>query len=296
MYAALGCGAIGPTKAQQARAFIITETRRLTVSPSPDFSPSWHPDGSQLAFISVSSGDWVIWSTDRHGTQLRKILETHAVRYSSPIWAPDGASLLFSANRTSGLAHLWLMHAQEQTFEELTHDPNSKDLLPAWSPDGGRIAFLAMDFSKPSKWVLTLLDRRSNQRRILTDEAVEFSTPAWSPDGREIAFTSTRSENAEIWTVDPEGVHFRQLTHHPALDEHPTWSPDGETIVFMSDRTGHHELWSMDRFGQSARRLTRHRAHNGHPVWSPDGSAIAYVSDRSGNEDIWLLEISWKKP
>ena len=270
--------------------FTIERVRQLTFSPSTDFSTSWHPDSSRLAFVAHPPGNWPIWIINRDGSKLRRFLGNRA-RHSSPTWSPDGRTMLFSANRTSNLAHLWLLDLEQQTFEELTHDPNSKDLLGAWSPNGEQIAYLAFAFGKPAKCILTILDLQRKQTRVVTDDTVVFSTPAWSPDGREIAFTSTRSGNEEIWAIDPEGKGLRQLTHHPGVDEHPTWNPDGSAIAFASDQSGYHEIWVMDRFGRSLQQLTHHRVHNSHPTWSPDGTTIAYVSNRAGNDDIWILEL-----
>jgi TolB protein len=98
------------------------------------------------------------------------------------------------------------------------------------------------------------------------------ATPAGA-NGR-IVFTSTRSGNAELYSVNADGSAERRLTWTVETEQSPSWSPDGRSIGFVrspgGDATG---LWVIGADGADARRL---RDADAGPVWSPDGRLLAY--------------------
>jgi len=100
---------------------------------------------------------------------------------------------------------------------------------------------------------------------------------ARAPTTARIVFFSLRDDNAEIYTMAPDGSQQRNLTKHPSTDREPVWSPTGEHILFVSDRTRMPDLYIMDPNGANVRKVFGVLAHRTHPSWSPDGKKIAYV-------------------
>ncbi|MBI2265801.1 MAG: PD40 domain-containing protein, partial [Armatimonadetes bacterium] len=104
-----------------------------------------------------------------------------------------------------------------------------------------------------------------------------------------IVFVSTRDGNSEIYTMDLDGKHQKNITNHPAKDERPYWSPDKKKIIFESDRDGNGEIYSMNPDGTGLKNLTRNRKgddffpstgrYNPSP-FSPDGKKILFGSLR----------------
>jgi hypothetical protein len=123
---------------------------------------------------------------------------------------------------------------------------------PAWSPSGGRIAYV----TRGNLWVA---DVDGTHRGKLTSAADQ---PAWSPNGRRIAFV----RGGFVWTVRVDGLDERRL----AVGAHPAWSPDGKRIAF--DRDGH--VITVRWAGGGAR-----VAGDGEdPAYAPDGR-LAVVLD-----------------
>jgi hypothetical protein len=123
---------------------------------------------------------------------------------------------------------------------------------PAWSPSGGRIAYV----TRGNLWVA---DVDGTHRGKLTSAADQ---PAWSPNGRRIAFV----RDGFVWTVRVDGLDERRL----AVGAHPAWSPDGKRIAF--DRDGH--VITVRWAGGGAR-----VAGDGEdPAYAPDGR-LAVVLD-----------------
>ena len=100
---------------------------------------------------------------------------------------------------------------------------------------------------------------------------------AKAPTTPKILFTSTRDDNREIYTMNPDGSEQVRITHHPANDLHAVWSPTGEQILFISDRDGVRDLFLMDSDGSNVRRVFKKEVYRGRPAWSPDGTQIAYM-------------------
>src|SRR5215204_1650594 len=59
------------------------------------------------------------------------------------------------------------------------------DGMPAWSPDGQRIAFAS---GRDGNWEIYVMDADGAQQRRLTRTPEDEGVPAWSPDGGKIAY------------------------------------------------------------------------------------------------------------
>jgi TolB protein len=120
--------------------------------------------------------------------------------------------------------------------------------------------------------------------------------PDVSADGQRIVFRSGRTGNHEIFVMDPDGAHIRQLTRLGGTATMPAISPDGRRVVYTAEgeRGSGMKLWiqAIDDPEDSGRLLEPRRAHlNGqdmHPRFSPDGRWVVFVSDRGGYLDEWV--------
>jgi TolB protein len=95
-------------------------------------------------------------------------------------------------------------------------------LLPDWSPDGSKIAFVSGDDFSTQIYVINADGTGLVQ---LTDSQGYNEDPAWSPDGTMIAFWSSRTGNHEIFIMNADGTDPVNITNHPAADENPSWLP-----------------------------------------------------------------------
>lgn len=163
--------------------------------------------------------------------------------------------------------------------------------LPAWSPDGRRIAYEYNQNrdGRPQRlsdvWVM---NASGTQRQRLTTTPGFDGDPAWSPDGKKIVFESTRSGNSDIWVMNADGTHLKDLTpKSTAFDGDPAWSPGNRRIAFTSTRTGNKEIYLMNPDGTGAVNISNNPGADFDPTWSPNGQFVAFVSDRDGNDEIY---------
>jgi WD40 repeat protein len=183
-------------------------------------------------------------------------------------------------------------------------------VLPAWSPDGGRIAFTSLRDGNPDIYLIDAPppgqpgDEASVRR--LTDHPAGDWRPAWSPDGRRIAFTSTRSQSAgdpasddnEIFVLtvplSPEDApsDLIQLTRNAADDRDPAWQLSGDDIYYLSNAAGNFDVCSMQPDGSGPYCLTDTPYDEYHVATLGDTGRILYSTRQTGRDDVYFMEIA----
>lgn len=162
-------------------------------------------------------------------------------------------------------------------------------ISPAWSPDGGKIAYVSFEAKKPVVWVQNL---STGQRRIVANFKGSNSAPAWSPDGRQLAVVLTTSGTSQIYVIDANGGGARRVTHSNAIDTEPAWSPDGSQLYFVSDRAGGPQIYVQPVAGGSARRLSWEGSYNVSPKVSPDGRTLSYIRRTAGQFRVVVQDLA----
>ena len=137
----------------------------------------------------------------------------------SPAVSPDGTQVAFSA-----LGDLWL-HTIGGEAARLTDDPWI-EADPAWSPDGGRLAFAS---DRDGSLDLYVRDLGSGSDRRVTEGAAA-TMPAWSPDGTRIAFVGSAAGTA-VQVVDLATGVVETLRAGLNGAGRPSWSPDGASVL-----------------------------------------------------------------
>ncbi|HSH91691.1 MAG TPA: Tol-Pal system beta propeller repeat protein TolB [Ramlibacter sp.] len=161
-------------------------------------------------------------------------------------------------------------------------------ISPAWSSNGGQIAYVSFESRKP---VVYVHDVQSGRRRLIANFRGSNSAPAWSPDGRTLAVTLSRDGGSQLYTIDANGGEPRRLTQSAGIDTEPIYSPDGRNIYFVSDRGGAPQIYRMPAGGGNPERVTFTGSYNISPALSPDGRWLAYVSRISGAFKLQVMEL-----
>ena len=204
---------------------------------------------------------------------------------SEPRISPDGTQVAYvraindiMLDDTRG--NIWIAATDGSDHRPLLSGKSSYS-SPRWSPDGGRLAYIADAGGKPQlhvRWMET------GETALVTNLVESPSAIAWSPDGKQLAFTM------RVPAEKPS------LAEPPDKPEGAEWAPEAEVIdsvVYRFDGRGYIDpgfdhLFVVPADGGSARQLTTGAYdHSGPLAWTPDGERIVFSANRS--ED-WQYE------
>jgi Tol biopolymer transport system component len=277
------------------------EKRKLTVPPATydDFEPAFSPDGARLAFVRHAGpmvGDVYVLEISQRTQVLgepKRLTSDHRLN-SSPVWTPDGRSLLFARYNLPGRHSLWKITLSSTPHLEPV--PVSADDASglALSARGDRLLY-GRQMNNTNLWAVDVPAAEPiGQPRVAPRQWSASSrqdlTPSFSPDGQQVAFQSTRSGWSEIWMADRDGSHLHPLTElRGSIAGFPCWSPDGKKIVFHSRQQSYAQLFLLDLSAGRAMPLRYEAVNDYQPSWSHDGKWIYFASRRSGERQVWKV-------
>ena len=172
---------------------------------------------------------------------------------------------------------------------------SSQNILPAWSPSGGQIAYTSFMRENPDLYVTGAGGGRPKK---LSGQRGMNTGASWSPDGSKIALTLSKDGNPEIYVINAsDGSIVTRLTNDRAIDTSPSWSPDGSRIAFVSDRNGGPQIFVVSASGGGATQVSFNGSYNTTPTWSPKPGKhiIAYTTRDGGTYDIVTLDLDTKQ-
>jgi Tol biopolymer transport system component len=161
------------------------DVRQLTatVAGESDHSPSYSPDGTEIAYAHWGSQPG-IWLVNPDGTNAHPIAPVDG--YPAGVtWSPDGRSLAFAlfarpfgGSKESGI---YVIGADGGDLHRVatTNDRYIVD-RPTWSPDGGEIEFTADDTSTYTRNLYAVRPDGADMRFVLR-EPWDVYQPAWQP-------------------------------------------------------------------------------------------------------------------
>jgi dipeptidyl aminopeptidase/acylaminoacyl peptidase len=256
--------------------------RALTRTAKADeYQPAVSPDGKWIAFLSDRGEDDAktqVWVMPADGGEA-EALTSFPGDVSDFDWAPDSARLAVIAKdpeRAEGeeepkkpepividrhyfkedyvgwlgdkREHLYLFDVAGRKATQLTRGAHDAH-LPAWSPDGTRIAFVTKRGADPDRhlnWDLYVIEAREGAaERPLTrfpgadnDPSWE-SRPAWSPDGRKIAYVSSGEDKwiyYAPWSLAVIDVESGAVARPAGVDgfhTKPQFTADGKALLAL---------------------------------------------------------------
>ena len=196
-----------------------------------------------------------------------------------PALSPDGTDLAYvlrtvdaDADRT--VRQLWLARDGAEP-RQLTR--GRADFAPAWSPDGGTLAFLRAEEGKPPQ--VWLLPAAGGEPEPLTTLPLGAGAPVWSPDGGRLAFSAAVDLVAAAGEDDAARA---KRAHAPVVADRLDYQADGAGLL----RTMRKHVHVVDVATRACRQVTDGDWHAGDPAWSPDGTRLAFAAGTAPDADL----------
>ncbi|MCH9780038.1 MAG: Tol-Pal system protein TolB [Alphaproteobacteria bacterium] len=150
---------------------------RLTRHPAIDVSPSFSPDGTQIAFSADRGGTQQIYIMDADGENIERITFEEG-RFGTPVWSPRGDLIAFT-RQTGNKFAIGVMRTDGTAMRILDERWHVEG--PTWSPNGRVLVYYSEYPSDSGVYgQLHSVDITGyNKRDIPTPGSA--SDPAWSP-------------------------------------------------------------------------------------------------------------------
>ena len=206
--------------------------------------------------------------------------------------------------------YVWQLYATYDIFlarlsdgkilRRLTSTPGY-DAEATVSPTGEKIVFTSTRDGDPEIYTMNL--DGTDQRRLTFARGYDGG-PFFSWDGKKIVFRASRPTTPEelkdyrelvqhdlyrpttleIYVMDADGKHMRQVTHFGKASFAPFFHPDNRRIIFASNVNSkdprNFDLYLISEDGTGLEQITFNDTFDGFPMFTRDGKHLVFASNR----------------
>jgi eukaryotic-like serine/threonine-protein kinase len=287
----------------------VVDTGEMHDIPLPDDirgrvgDMSWFPDGRRLIVTAKSDNDGlVLWLLSIFGGTPLK-LRTHS---HSPVVSPQDSSIAF----VSGEDHeLWVMGSTGENPRRVLASENENYCLAAWSPLGGRLAYIKANLGAGflAGSIETIPREGGPPNSVYSSSPLRCGSPfklLWMRDGR-LLFqqdepSSTISVN--LWAIHtdpktgiPSSAPAKLTNWFGFVPWFPSVSEDGRRLALTKARDWYDlyvgELRDHATRLDSPKRLSLTQSFDFPDTWTRDSKSVIFASDRNRTSQIFRQQL-----
>jgi Tol biopolymer transport system component/predicted Ser/Thr protein kinase len=270
--------------------------RKLATRRPPLFygaSMAWSPNGQLLA-VTMSdtktnqSGVVVLPVAGGSGTPV-PMEGASSLFVVEVTWLPDSSGLVLVAGATpTSTPQLWQLSYPGGQLSKITNDLDAYSSL-SLTADAHTLAVVQNDLL--SNLCVLPRGQTSGLQQITSGRGKQegFAGLTWLSNDH-LAYSSLASGSPQVWAVDADGNHPKQITPGGDFGEFADVRAcaSGRYFLTVTSRPG---IWRFDADGNHAKQLTTFD-EDFYPSCSPDGNWIVFASLRSGSAPtLWKVPV-----
>ncbi len=224
----------------------------ITNDKFTDYGIKWSPYGNFILFAKQVNRQYDLYLYNVELKTTEQLTNDTLDQYG-PSFSPDGKSILYVSNADHRQNEIYLMNLTTKKITRITTN-DRLDGSPTFHPDGVRIFYTSfMDKDSANRITnseIFVTDTMGSYHTRLTNRIGNDGALDISPDGKTIACHYFLKNKADIYVMNIDGSHIKQLTTDTLDNRWPRWTPDGKFIAYTRVAE-HSDIWIMYKDGNN---------------------------------------------
>ncbi|MEZ5535042.1 MAG: Tol-Pal system beta propeller repeat protein TolB [Thiolinea sp.] len=256
--------ASGPPRNQTYRLIVSDadgyNPSTIMASDKPVMSPSWSPDGRQLAYVSFESGRSAVYVQNLLTGEARTVASGEGMT-GAPAWSPDGRNIAMSMTN-EGNADIYVISVSGGMPRRVTTS-RGIDTEPSWA-NAGTLIYTSDQGGKPQLYRSSV---NGGDGSRLTFNGSENSTP--SVVGNSVAMVRQDGDRSRIVIMNAASKASVMVSRGGRFDDSPSLAPNGSMVIYSTEENGRGVLAIASSNGKARQILSAQEGHVRDPAWSP---------------------------
>lgn len=202
--------------------------------------------------------------------------------------SPTGKRVAFEAR-----GEIVTVPAEKGDIRNLTRTTGKMERLPAWSPDGKKIAYFG-EHKKQYALFITNQKGTSDPKIFPLPISAYYNSLEWSPDSKKLLFTDHYQSLYYLDTAVPAAKSVKIATDLRLINQvWGAWSPDGNWIAYTkSGKNKLRDLYLYSLKNGRSTRVTDGMSDVRSPVFDPEGKYLYFAASTNFAFDLGWVDLN----